>query len=128
MASAMRLELLAAYAVGLLLPIAEVARRRTDFSNIPAYVDDFLIGGLLLFAAWSASHRHPAGNVLLAVAWAAFCGGMYYSFFGQLTQVGDADISGLSSLSVISVKGLLFAIGVFAVIRSARAAIRERRT
>jgi hypothetical protein len=118
----MRLELLAAYAVGLLLPIAEVARRRTDFSNIPAYVDDFLIGGLLLFAAWMTSRRHRAGNVLLAVAWAAFCGGMYYSFFGQLHEMGRTDISGLSNNAVVWVKGILFAIGIVAVIRSARAA------
>jgi hypothetical protein len=123
----MRFELLAAYGVGLLLPVAEVARRRTDFSNVPAYVDDFLIGGLLLFAAWTTSRRRPAGNALLTVAWAAFCGGMYSSFFGQLSQAAGADISGLSNDSVVWVKGLLFAIGIFAVIRSTQAVIRERR-
>ena len=123
----MRFELLAAYGVGLLLPIAEVARRRTDFSNIPAYADDFLIGGLLLLAAWAASRQHPAGNVLLVVGWAAFCGGMYYSFFAQLSQVAGADISGLSGSSVVLVKGILFAIGILSVIRSVRVVIRERR-
>ena len=122
-----RFELVAAYCVGLLLPIAEVARRRTDFSNIPAYVDDFLIGGFLLVAAWATTRGRPAGNVLLAVAWAAFCGGMYYSFFGQLFQAGDTDISGLSRYSVVFVKGILFAVGIIAVIRSTRAVVRERR-
>ena len=127
MAGRIRLELLAAYGVGLLLPIAEVARRRTDFSNIPAYADDFLIGGLLLLAARATSRARPAGNALLAVAWAAFCGGMYYSFFGQLSQVGDTDISGLSSYTVLVVKGILFALGIIAVILSMRAVVRERR-
>ena len=122
----MRLELLAAYVVGLLLPVAEVTRRRSDFSNLPAYVDDFLIGGLLLLGALLASRKHLAGNVLLAVAWAAFCGGMYYSFFGQLSQVGD-DISGLTNNSVVWMKGILFGIGIISVIRSAQAVIREAR-
>jgi hypothetical protein len=123
----MRLELLAAYAVGLLLPIAEVARRRTDFSNVFAYADDFFIGGLLLLAAWLTSREHPAGSVLLVVAWSVFCGGMYYSFFGQLARVGGPDISGLSNNSVVWVKGILFAIAIIAVIRSSQMVIRELR-
>jgi hypothetical protein len=127
MRSATRLELFAAYGIGVLLPVAEIARRRTDFSNVPAYVDDFLIGGLLLVAAWAASRKHPAGNVLLAVAWAVFCGGMYYSFFGQLSRVEGTDISGLSNASVVLVKGILFGVGIVSVIRSAQAVVRERR-
>ena len=121
---AMRLEVLAAYCVGLLLPIAEVARRRTDFSNLPAYVDDFIIGSLLLLAAWSASRRRAGGDVVLAVAWATFCGGMYYSFFGQITQSGGTDISGLPNHSVAWVKGILFAVGILAAIRSTKVAVR----
>ena len=124
----MRFEVIAAYGVGLLLPVAEVARRRTDFSNVPAYVDDFLIGGLLLLAAWATSRRHPAGNALLTVAWAAFCGGMYYSFFGQLAQGAGTDISGFSNYFVVGVKGILFAIGIVSVILAMQAVIRERRT
>ena len=122
----MRFERLAAYGVGAFLPIAEALRRRADFTNIPNYVDDFLIGGLLLFAAWSGS-RHPArGRVLLVAAWGAFCGGMYYAFFGQIANQGD-DVSGLSNGVVVAVKGVLFAVGIVALIRSAREAIRGGR-
>ncbi|HSL21612.1 MAG TPA: hypothetical protein VK886_08755 [Vicinamibacterales bacterium] len=123
----MRFERLAAYSVGALLPIAEACRRRTDFSDIPAYVDDLLIGGLLLFAAWSGSSRPAAGRVLLVVAWAIFCGGMYYAFFGQLANRGPDDVSGLSNGVVVAVKGVLFVVGIAALIRSAQAAIREGR-
>ncbi|MFO0984505.1 MAG: hypothetical protein U1E76_22725 [Planctomycetota bacterium] len=123
----MRFELLAAYCVGVLLPVAEVCRRRTDFSNIPAYVDDFLIGGILVFAAWSVAKGRRAGRVLLAVAWAAFCGGMYYSFFGQLAGEGHRDTSGWSSWLVVGVKGALFLVGIFALVRSAQAAVRAAR-
>ena len=124
-ADRMRFETLAAYGVGLLLPVVEVCRRKTDFSNIPAYVDDFLIGGLLLLAAgWRA--RHPGvGRVLLVAAWALFCGGMYYSLFGQFAGTNREDVSGLSNDVVAVVKGILFAVGVVALIRSIRAAIPE---
>jgi hypothetical protein len=43
----MRFEVAAAYGVGLLLPAAEVARRKTDFSDPMAYLDDFIVGALL---------------------------------------------------------------------------------
>jgi hypothetical protein len=120
----MRFEVLAAYLVGGFLPLAEAIRRRTDFSDIPAYVDDFLMGGLLLFAAWSVSRGRTSGTVLLLVAWAAFCGGMYYAFFGQLAAAGQNDVSGLPNNVVLTVKGVLFAIGIAALIRSMRKALR----
>jgi hypothetical protein len=123
----MRFERLAAYSVGALLPIAEICRRRTDFSDIPAYADDFLIGGLLLFAAWFSSNRSAAGRVLLAVAWGVFCGGMYYAFVGQLANRGHLDVSGLSNGVLVAVKGVLFVVGIAAVIRSTQASIREGR-
>jgi hypothetical protein len=123
----MRFEVLAAWLVGAFLPLAEAFRRRTDFSNIPAYVDDFLIGGLLLFAAWSVSRGRTTGNILLVVAWATFCGGMYYAFFGQVAASGQNDVSGLPNNIVVAIKGILFATGLAALIRSARAALRERR-
>src|SRR3954451_13971599 len=101
----LRFETIAAYCLGLVLPIAEVCRRRTAFSNIPNYIDDFIIGALLLIAARLVSIRHRAGPILLAVAWAVFCGGMYYSFSGQLEQHGANDVSGLNNGLVVGIKG-----------------------
>lgn len=123
----MRFEHLAAYGMGVFLPVAEVFRRRTDFSDIPAYVDDFIWGGLLLISARSVSKRRPAGGVLLVVAWAVLSAAMYYSFFGQIRQAGPADVSGLSNGLVIGIKGAIGAVAVVALALSARAAIPDGR-
>jgi len=122
----MRFEIVAAYCVGALLPIAEVLRRRTDVSDLPAYVDDFILGGLLLLAARSASKGRSAGPILVVVAWAVFCGGMYYSFFGQLANAGQDDISGLPNGAVVGIKAGFYVVGLLALVRSVRVAVRER--
>ena len=120
----MRMEVLTAYCMGVLLPVAEVCRRRTDFSNIHAYADDFIIGGILLFAARSVSKGRPSGPVLLVAAWSAFCGGMYYSFFSQFEHGADTDVSGLSNITVGVVKGVLYLVGIIALVRSIRVAVK----
>ena len=120
----MRFEVATAYGVGLLLPAAEVARRKTDFSNPTTYLDDFIVGALLLLAAHMTTRRHAAGAVLLVLAWAAFCGGMYYSFFGQLASRGATDVSGLPGMTIVAVKGALYLVGLIAVVQSVRAAVR----
>jgi len=120
----MRFELAAAYGLGLLLPAAEVARRKTDFSNPAGYLDDFIVAALLLLAARMTTRRHAAGPVLLVLAWAAFCGGMYCSFFGQLAHREATDISGLPGTSIVAVKGALYLVGLIATVQSVRAAVR----
>ena len=118
----------AAWVVGLLLPVAEAARRRSDFSDIPGYVDDFIIGGFLLFAAWWAEQRPSIGRVLLVASWGSFCGGMYYAFFGQLRSGQRLDVSGLPNAAVLFVKGAIFGVGVIALVRATRAAIAAAAT
>lgn len=117
----MRFETRAAYIVGVLLPIAEVARRRTNFTPITSYVDDFIIGALLIIAARAAANRRPVGNALLVAAWGVLCGGLYYSFFGQLERGSDADVSGLPNMTVVVIKGLLYLVAIYALIQSIRA-------
>jgi len=118
----LRLEVMAAYGVGIFLPVAEVVRRRDDFSDLPVYVDDFILGGLLLFAAWSVSKGRRTGPLWLIAAWSAFCGMMYYSFFGQLGSTSSHDISGFPNSFVVAVKGLLLLTGLIAVVASTRRA------
>jgi hypothetical protein len=98
--------------VGVLLPLAETARRRTDFSNLPAYVDDFLAGGLLLAGAWAVTRGRSYGRGLLTGAWGVLCGGAYYSFFGQLARIDAPDPSGLPAPAVLAVKGVLWAVAL----------------
>jgi hypothetical protein len=120
----MRFEVTSAYVMGIMLPILEVIRRRTNFDDIPAYVDDFLIGAFLLYAARSVTLQKPSGRVLLVAAWAALCGGLYGSFFGQLQK--STDVSGFSNALVILVKGVLYVIAIASLIAAVRSAIPQK--
>jgi hypothetical protein len=113
-----RFEVAAAYVLGVLLPILEVFRRRTNFEHLAAYVDDFIAGGLLLFAAVSVSRRRAYGPYVLVGAWGVLCGGFYGSFFAQLDAAAPLDISGLPNTVVVVVKGLIFATAIVAFVRS----------
>jgi hypothetical protein len=121
----MRFELIAAYAMGVALPVLEVLRRRTNFETISGYVDDFIAGALLLYAARAASRGKPSGPVLLVAAWAILCGGLYNSFF---YQVGAShDVSGLPNPTVVLIKGALYAVALIALVLSVRSATAEAR-
>jgi len=117
----MRFEVVAAYALGVLLPLAEVMRRGRNVESITAYADDFIVGALLLVAAWSVSQRKAWGNGLLAGAWGVLCGGLYYSFFGQLERGGNADPSGLPNNILVAIKGVIYIIALTALVRAVRA-------
>lgn len=116
----MRFEQVAAYVLGVALPVLEVCRRGRDFGEIAAYADDFLAGGLLLWAAISTSRQRPIGPLLLVVAWAVLSGGFYYSFFGQLESTARRDVSGLPNWTIVGVKGLLYAVVIVALVLSVR--------
>lgn len=118
----MRFEHAAAYAMGVGLPLLEALRRRTDFSTISGYVDDFIAGGLLLYAARATSRGRASGPVWLLLAWATLAGGLYGSFFGQLESPAATDISGLPSVSVVLVKGVLYAVALTGLVLSIRTA------
>lgn len=118
----MRFEVAAAYAMGVGLPLLETLRRRTHFETISGYVDDFIAGGLLLYAAWSVSHGRRRGRVLLVAAWAVLCGGLYGSFFGQLESSAAADVSGLPNATVVVIKGVLYVIALTGLALSIRSA------
>ena len=119
----MRFELVAAYAMGVALPVLEVLRRRTNFETISGYVDDLIAGGLLLYAARAVSRRKPSGPVLLVAAWAVLCGGLYGSFFYQLESDAPSDVSGLANATVVLIKGVLYALALIGLGFSVRAAV-----
>src|SRR4029453_10686409 len=50
-----RNEVTAAYAMGIMLPLLETLRRRTNFETISGYVDDYIAGALLLYAAYAVT-------------------------------------------------------------------------
>lgn len=122
----MRFEHAAAYAMGIGLPLLEAMRRRTNFSTFWGYVDDFIAGALLLYAAQAVSQGRRGGNVLLVLAWGVLCGGLYNSFFGQLESSASHDVGGLPNMTVVVIKGALYAIALAGLALSTRSAIAEQ--
>lgn len=122
----MRLEVSAAYAMGIGLPLLEALRRRTDFENFHSYIDDFIIGALLLYAAHAVTRGRRSGPVLLAVAWAVLCGGLYGSLFWQLSTDQTHDVGGLPNMTVVFIKGVLYAIALTGLALASRSAIAKQ--
>ncbi len=115
-------EVRAARFFGLALPVLETLRRRTDFSEPYSYVDDYIAGGILLWAAWALNRKKWYGSELLIAAWGIVCGGGYYSFFGQISRLGTPDVSGLPSAWVAVIKGAGWAMAMVCLILSVRTA------
>lgn len=99
------------YLFGFLLPGLEIVRRGTNLGYWPNYFDDFLIGGLLLCAAYCAQSGRRYGRHFLIASWAVLCGGFYYSFTGQF-QVAD-DVSHIPNTLVVLIKAILYAAAVY---------------
>lgn len=117
----LRFEVAAAWVMGMALPMLETIRRGANFDDIPGYVDDYLIGAFLLYAARAATKRQPNGPILLVTAWAILCGGFYSSFFGQIRFAATPDVSGYSNVLVVAVKGCLYAVAIAALVKAIRA-------
>lgn len=107
--------------MGVALPVLETIRRGINVENIPAYLDDYLIGVLLLSSAWSVVRGHPRGKIYLVAAWAMLCGGLFGSFIYQFRNTSAIDVSGYSNVFVILVKGGLYLFAIAALIRAIRA-------
>lgn len=122
----MRFEVGAAYAMGVGLPLLEAMRRKTDFEYFHSYIDDFIAGALLLYAAQAVTRGRTNGPVMLVVAWAVLCGGLYGSFFWQLSSDAAQDVGGLPNTTVVVIKGLLYAIALAGLYLSSRFAIARQ--
>jgi hypothetical protein len=115
-------EVASAYVMGVLLRVLEAARRRTNFDDISGYIDDFIIGALLLWRARSVSRGYAYGRPLLTAAWGILCGGLWSTFFGQVRSMKANDISGLGNSVVASIKGALYLVALPALYLSLRRA------
>lgn len=74
-----------AFAFGVLAPLGETVRRWHTWREWPPnFFDDYLMGALLLYAAWVAKREPRRGQRYLAAAWGLACGFGYASFFGHL--------------------------------------------
>jgi hypothetical protein len=112
------LEVRLAYVFGIALPLLETLRRRTNFSPIAMYLDDYIAGILLLMAARAVTRGKGWGPAFLAGAWGILVGGLYGSFFSQLENPATQDISGLNNWIVVGIKGLFFVLSMVCLVRA----------
>ncbi|HYJ29258.1 MAG TPA: hypothetical protein VEW25_02835 [Allosphingosinicella sp.] len=104
-----------AFAIGILLPLAETARRSGDLASWWLWIDDWLIGGALVLGAWAAGARRAGGLRALAAAWGLAAGMGYYSLVGHLLRVGEEDVSGLPGWTLVAVIGLGWLLVLYAL-------------
>ena len=109
-----------AFAIGALLPLAEVVRRASDLGSWWLWIDDFVIGGALLTGAWAARNGSEHGLRALAAAWGVAAGMGYYSLVGHILRVGEADVSGLPGWVITLVIALGWLVILFALLSTIR--------
>ena len=124
----MRFEIIAAFVIGVLLPILETARRGISHwaINFTTMFEDYLAGALLLIGGWAAYRSKSWGTVFLVVAWAYFSGLMTSSFVAQIEETLRQSASEPNNLLVVVVKSLLWSVCVVSLVLSFRTATRRR--
>ena len=81
-----RLNITLACLLGVALPLGETLRKWGTNFFVPLFIDDYLMGGLLLFGAWRWWRTAFRDARLLLTAWAFSCGMLYLSAFGNLER------------------------------------------
>ena len=104
-----------ALGIGIVLPLAETARRSDDLASWWLWVDDWLIGGALILGAWAAGARRAGGLRALAAAWGVAAGMGYYSLVGHLLRIGERDVSGLPGWVLAAAIGLGWLVVLYAL-------------
>lgn len=118
----MRFEVVAAFAIGVLLPVLETGRRgiSTWTTNFTTMFEDYLAGALLLVGGWAAYRSKSWGALFLALAWAYYAGQLTSSFVGQLEETLRQTASEPGNLLVLVVKFLLWSMCVTSLVLSFR--------
>jgi hypothetical protein len=124
----MRFEVIAAFIVGALLPVLETGRRgishwTVDFTTM---FEDYLGGALLLIGAWAVARGRSWGATFLLLAWASITGLMTSSFVSQLEDTIRQTAAEPHNALVVSVKFLLWATCVTALVLSFRSTTKAR--
>ena len=120
----MRFEVIAAFAVGLLLPVLETCRRGIGHWGVEftTMFEDYVAGALLLVGGWAAYQARPWGALFLVLAWAYVTGMMGGSFWYQLEDTFRGNAAEQYNLLVVIVKFLLWGTCVASLLLSFRSA------
>jgi hypothetical protein len=123
-----RFEVIAAFIVGILLPVLETGRRgishwAVEFTTM---FEDYVAGALLLIGAWATYSSRRWGPLFLVVAWAYFTGLMSSSFWYQLEETIRQTSTEPGNPLVLVVKFLLWATCVSSLIFAFRRVMATR--
>jgi hypothetical protein len=123
-----RFEVIAALAVGALLPILETYRRGIGYWSVEftTMFEDYVAGALLLIGGWASYRARPWGALSLVLAWAYVAGLMGSSFWSQLEETLRQTASEPDNLLVVAVKSLLWGISVVSLVLSFKRALGAR--
>lgn len=126
----MRFEIIAAFVIGVLLPVLETARRGISHwaVNFTTMFEDYLGGAFLLIGGWAAYRSRSWGAVFLLFAWASVSGLMTSSFLAQVEQTLRGTATEPNNLLVVTVKTVLWIVCVISVVLSFRSATQTRTT
>jgi hypothetical protein len=118
----MKFEVVAAFGIGILLPVLETCRRGishwgVDFTTM---FEDYAAGALLLIGGWAAYTGRRWGILFLVVAWAAVTGMMSNSLLDQLEGTLRSIRTEPHNLLVVIVKFLLCTICIASLVLSFR--------
>ena len=109
---------------GILLPVAETARRWHQISagtHILFWLDDLLLGAMLLYAVRRSRVDAADGQRFLAAAWGCAVGMGYFSFFGKLLDPARVEPGPVPAAWVQVVIGCGLLLSVLALVGSLRA-------
>ena len=118
----MKFEVVAAFAIGILLPVLETFRRgishwTVDFTTM---FEDYAAGALLLIGGWAAYRGRRWGVLFLVVAWAAVSGMMSNSLLDQVEGTLRGTSNEAHNSLVVIVKFLLCSICVVSLVLAFR--------
>lgn len=103
-----------AVVMGVFLPLAETVRRSNhilDLTRFFNWFDDYILGGVLLLAAYGVIRKQVNAITYLVAAWAFAAGALALSFLGQLDKfrTNTPDPGVFNSSLVAVAKGVIFA-------------------
>ena len=121
----MRFEIIAAFVIGVLLPVLETARRGVSHwtVNFTTMFEDYLAGAVLLIGAWAAYRAKSWGAVFLVLAWAWYSGLITSSFLTQVEETIRQTATEPNNLLVIVVKFLLWGVTIVSLVLSFKRAL-----
>jgi hypothetical protein len=108
-----------AYVFGIALPVLETIRRWSQLGDLavwPFWLDDLLLGAVLLIAARLTADHSYSNAKYLAAAWGIVCGMAWPSFFGEILHLDTPDPAPIPTGWVAAIKGIGFLLAIVALI------------